>query len=91
MKSLVHLVLVSIPLFFFQNIYSYSQSSSTGSIKIYSLDENSEKLSIEDIKKINNNFKVHLKDHQNTIIKTMLVPIKDLIKISLGSTKLAYS
>ena len=39
MKSLVHLVLVSIPLFFFQNIYSYSQSSSTGSIKIYSLDE----------------------------------------------------
>lgn len=40
--------------------------------KIYSLDENSEKLSIEDIKKINNNFKVPLKDHQNTIIKTML-------------------
>jgi hypothetical protein len=40
--------------------------------KIYSLDENSEKLSIEDVKKINNNFKVHLKDHQNTIIKTML-------------------
>lgn len=39
MKSLVHLVLVSIPLFFFQNIHSYSQSSSTGSIKIYSLDE----------------------------------------------------
>jgi len=40
--------------------------------KIYSLDENSEKLSIEDIKKINNTFKVNLKDHQNTIIKTML-------------------
>jgi len=40
--------------------------------KIYSLDENSEKLSIEDIKKINNTFKVPLKDHQNTIIKTML-------------------
>ena len=40
--------------------------------KIYSLDENSEKLSIEDIKKINNIFKVPLKDHQNTIIKTML-------------------
>lgn len=40
--------------------------------KIYSLDDNSEKLSIEDIKKISNNFKVLLKDHQNTIIKTML-------------------
>ena len=40
--------------------------------KIYSLDENSEKLSIEDFKKINNIFKVPLKDHQNTIIKTML-------------------
>jgi hypothetical protein len=40
--------------------------------KIYSLDENSEKLSIEDVKKINNIFKVPLKDHQNTIIKTML-------------------
>jgi hypothetical protein len=40
--------------------------------KIYSLDDNSEKLSIDDIKKINNNFKVPLKDHQNTIIKTML-------------------
>jgi superfamily II DNA or RNA helicase len=40
--------------------------------KIYSLDENSEKLSSDDIKKISNNFKVPLKDHQNTIIKTMI-------------------
>ena len=39
---------------------------------IYSLDENSEKLSIEDMKKISNSLKVPLKDHQNTIIKTML-------------------
>ena len=41
--------------------------------KIYSLDENSEKLSSDDIKKISNNFKVPLKDHQNTIIKTIIV------------------
>lgn len=40
--------------------------------KIYSLDENSEKLSIEELAQINNKLKVPLKIHQNTIIKTML-------------------
>jgi hypothetical protein len=39
---------------------------------IFSLDENSEKLSVEDVEKISKNLKITLKDHQKTIIKAML-------------------
>lgn len=40
--------------------------------KIYSLDENSEKLNMKDLTLINSKLKIPLKNHQNTIIKTMI-------------------